>query len=122
MLWDMEDACGEAALFAFLLAYGGREYIGPVEEPAVRDGDPLSIARHWVHGNVGHGKMTLPLGPAAYRRRLAWTIFDRLSKGHSRAQISQELRLTTRSVSIHRNRLRRIGALPSNASDQRSDQ
>lgn len=122
MLWDMEDACGEAALFAFLLAYGGRRYKAPAKEPQTQPDEPLSVARRWFYDQFGSGAVDIPLGPAARRARFAWTVFDRLQRGHAAPKIASELRSSERTILLQKARLRRIGALPSNASDQRSDQ
>jgi hypothetical protein len=122
MLWDMEDACGEAALFAFLLAYGGRRYKAPAKEPQARSDDPLSIARNWFHNQFGSGAIDIPLGPAAQRARFAWTVFDRLQRGHTVQKVASDLRVSERTILFQKARLRRIGALSSNTSGQRSDQ
>lgn len=112
MLWDMEDDCGHEVLRAFLLAHGGQQIALASKPLAETAGDPINTALRWLQGHVGHGRITVPAGPMAYRARLAWTIYHRLMQGQSLAEIAGALHVHTRTVSNHRARLVKIGALP----------
>ena len=112
LLWEMEDDCGEAVLFAFLRAHGGREFCVPVLEPQPDETDLIGLAVQWLHRTIGRGKMTVPLGPISYQARLAWTIYRRLAAGASLSAIARDLQCDTRTVSVQKRRLFQIGALP----------
>ena len=112
LLWDMEDDCGEDVLIAFLRVHGGREYSIPVTAPTSDETDPLSVAVSWLHRNHGPGRLMVPLGPASYQSRLAWTIYARLSEGASLATIVKELHCDMRTVCGQKKRLTALGALP----------
>ena len=112
MLWDMEDNCGHEVLRAFLLAHGGRQLNIPSRPLTAAPDNRLNTALRWLQGHVGHGRITVPAGPMAYRARLAWTIYHRLTQGQSLAEIAGALHIHTRTVSQHRARLVKIGALP----------
>lgn len=112
MLWDMEDDCGYAVLRAFLLACGGRQVVIPSKPLQQKPDDLVNTAIRWLQTHVGHGKITIPSGPMAYRSRLAWTIYHRLMQGQSLADVSNALHVHTRTVSLHRARLIGIGVVP----------
>lgn len=111
MLWDMEDACGPAGLFAFLHAHGGRQYSIPVREPKVRADMLLWRAEIWMFRRFGPGRVVVPLGPTAYRLRLAWTIYVLLSEGASLSEVCKKLHCDMRTVSGHKEKFRKINAL-----------
>ncbi len=112
MLWDMEDDCGHDVLRAFLLARGGRQVQVPSKLLQEKPGDAVNAALRWLQAHVGHGRITIPSGPMAYRARLAWTIYHRLMQDQSLAEISAALHIHTRTVSLHRARLIGIGVVP----------
>ena len=112
LLWEMEDECGEAVLFAFLRAHGGRELNVPVFEPQPDETDVIGLAVQWLHRTIGCGRMVVPLGPISYQARLGWTIYRRLAAGASLSAIARDLQCDTRSVGMQKRRLFQIGALP----------
>ncbi|MDF3606238.1 hypothetical protein PE067_08890 [Paracoccus sp. DMF-8] len=112
MLWDMEDDCGHDVLRAFLLAHGGRQVSVASKPIGEVPGDLVNTALRWLQTHIGHGRITVPSGLMAYHARLAWTIYHRLMRGQSLAEISAALHVHSRTVSNHRARLINIGVVP----------
>ena len=59
----------------------------------------------WLVARFGAGALDVPLGPAAHRIRIAWTVATMERGGASAQEIATRLGITTRSVARHRHRL-----------------
>lgn len=87
----LEAAIGFDATRAFFLRHGGRQVVIPA---AAAEG-----ARGWLRQELGHGRMTLPMGPAARRHRQRLTALALLRQGRSLAQVAARLNVHSRTVS-----------------------
>ena len=102
----MEAALGFDAMRAFLLLHGGQQFVVPV---SATTGDPV---KDWLRRELGHGRLTLPMGPAAARLRQRWTALGLFRAGRSLSQVAAALNLHTRTAAKYRGDLIRRGLLP----------
>lgn len=101
----MEAALGFDAMRAFLHRHGGRQVVVPV---SATTGDPT---RDWLRRELGHGRLTVPLGPAARSLRQRWTALRLFRAGRSLSQVAAALNIHTRAASKWRADFRRRGLL-----------
>lgn len=111
LLCDIEDRFGFDVLKAFLFEFGGRQYSVSVRPNAARKQSGVSDLHEWLHHRCVAGKISVPLGNIALQTRLAWTIALHLRAGWSLAVIAQAVACEARTVSLHKNRLVKIGWL-----------
>ncbi len=113
LLWDMEDDCGPEVMKAIVLAFGGREVsIGPVKI-AAEDQDLITQGKAWIFAQRGHGSFRIPKGPGTRSYRAAWTIYHLLKAGASLDEAATRTGVDLRTVCNVKQKLRKIGALPS---------
>lgn len=112
-LWALEDELGFDTLRVFLLAHGGRRC-----DIQKRDGskvidelDRLGQAYAFTRSYWGHGRIAIPLGPAARRARAAWTAFEHLKQGQSLQTVARLIGCNERQVSRQKAKFIEIGAL-----------
>lgn len=111
LLCDIEAAFGFDVLKAFLFAYGGGEYYVKVLPTVATKQSDLWPLHLWLKQRLYGGKITIPMGNIALITRVAWTIAMRLREGWSLATIARAVGCDTRTVSMHKKRLIKIGWL-----------
>lgn len=89
----MEAAIGFEATKAFLLRHGGRQVAVPVS-PSADD-----VVRGWLRQELGHGRLTVPMGTAARKHRQRLTALSLLREGGSVAQTAARLNVHSRTIS-----------------------
>lgn len=107
MLRSMERDVGPDGVLAFLIAYGGREFLASASGPRANG----SAAEKWMDARYPGEKVVIPKGPTAHSARLAWTIFMHLQQGWSLARISGATGCTVRTVCNRKRLFREIGFL-----------
>ena len=101
----MEAAVGVDATRAFLLRHAGRQVVVPAR-PAADD-----APRDWLRRELGYGRLTVPMGPAARTHRQRWTALALLRDGRSLSQVAAAVNAHTRTVSKWRADLLQRGLL-----------
>ncbi|MBP7003760.1 helix-turn-helix domain-containing protein [Amaricoccus sp.] len=89
----MEAELGSEAVKAFLLRHAGRQVIVPVRAT------PHDPAKDWLRREIGYGRLTVPMGPAARKHRQRWTALALLRGGSSLAQVAAALNVHSRTAS-----------------------
>jgi len=99
----MEAALGFDATRAFLLRHAGRQIVVPVRKG--------SAELAWLRRELGFGRLTVPMGPAARKQRQRWTALALLRDGRSLSQVATRLNVHTRTASKWRADFLRRGLL-----------
>lgn len=90
---EMEAALGFEVVKAFLLRHAGRQVVVPVRAT------PDDPARDWLRRELGYGRLTVPMGPAARKHRQRWTALALFRDGRSISQVAADLNVHTRTAS-----------------------
>ena len=109
-LWDMEEDIGAGPFRAFLARHAGHE-LSLSRAPLPGEAPELVPAYAWLRDRFGPGRLMVPIGPAAHRARLAWTVFKLLDAGSSLASVARATGTSTRNILRHKTRLIQFGAL-----------
>lgn len=111
LLCEIEAEFGFDVLIAFLSINGGRQYCVKVMPTMATKQSDLWPLHLWLKQRLYGGKITVPMGNIALVTRVAWTIAVRLREGWSLSSIARAVGCDTRTVSMHKQRLTKIGWL-----------
>lgn len=111
LLCEIEGRFGFEVLKTFLLEFGGRDYCVTVRPRSDRTQPDLAHLNKWLRDRCVSGRIAVPLGNVSLQTRVAWTIAVHLRNGWSLAATAQAVACDLRTVSLHKQRLVKLGWL-----------